>query len=96
MPGAGRKYADTVGGGTILGFCNVFINNKPAAQVGDSVTPHPPCCCGIGCGCQEHCFARLARCSPNVFASNKNVVRAGDSASCLHPLSPGSFNVFVN
>lgn len=96
MPGAGRKFQDNVGGGTILGFSNVFVNNTPIAQRGDRVTPHPPCCCGPGCGCQEHCHASLAMASGNVFANNINVVRAGDAATCLHPLTPGSFNVFVN
>lgn len=65
------------------------------AQRGDRVTPHPPCCCGIGCGCQEHCVASLAVASPNVFANNRNIVRQGDPATCGHPIS-GSSNVFVN
>jgi uncharacterized Zn-binding protein involved in type VI secretion len=95
MPGAARKFVDRVGGGIALGSSNVFVNNIMIAQRGDRVTPHPPCCCGPGCGCQEHCSASLIMASPNVFANNKNAVRQGDPATCLHPIS-GSSNVFIN
>ena len=95
MPGAARKFVDRVGGGIALGSSNVFVNNIMIAQRGDRVTPHPPCCCGVGCGCQEHCSASLIVASPNVFANNKNAVRQGDPATCLHPIS-GSSIVFIN
>ena len=95
MPGAARKKVDTVGGGIALGASTVFVNNAMIAQRGDRVTPHPPCCCGPSCGCQEHCFASLASASSNVFANNINVVRQGDLATCGHPIT-GSANVFVN
>jgi len=96
MPGVARKKKDRVGGsGIALGFSNVFINNFPVAQIKDRVTPHPPCCCGSECGCQEHCVAFLAESSPNVFANFKNIVREGDLASCRHPIT-GSFNVRAN
>ena len=95
MRGAARKFVDTVGGGVALGSSKVFVNNTMIAQRGDRVTPHPPCCCGPGCGCQEHCVASLAAASSNVFANNINVVRQGDPATCGHPIS-GSNNVFVN
>lgn len=95
MPGIARKNFDRVGGGVALGASNVFINNIPVAQRGDRVTPHPPCCCGQPCGCQEHCVAFLAISSPNVFANNINVVRQGDNATCGHPIS-GSNNVLAN
>jgi uncharacterized Zn-binding protein involved in type VI secretion len=93
MPGVARKFSDTVGGGIALGSSNVFINNLMVAQRGDRVTPHPPCCCGPSCGCQEHCVASLLQSSSTVFANGINIVRQGDRATCMHPIS-GSFNVF--
>ena len=93
MPGVARKLSDKVGGGIAQGSSNVFINNLMVAQRGDRVTPHPPCCCGPGCGCQEHCVAQLKECSSNVFANSINIVRQGDKATCQHPIE-GSFNVF--
>ena len=66
---------------------NVFVNGKPIAVVGTTVTPH---------GKPPHNAAIMGTGSPNVFAgANFPVCGRGDMASCTDLLVSTS-NVFVN
>jgi len=95
MP-ATRIGVDFVGltGVTTLGSPDVFINSIPATLFGSPVTPHEPCCCGPGCGCQEHCASVIVSGSSTVFINNIPSVYLGSLASCGHPVTTGSPDVF--
>ena len=88
MPGAGR-VGDDAAGGPIVGVLapTVFINGRNAACRGAAVAGH---------GKPPHSSPVMVGASTTVFCEGKNLCRTGDSASCGHPLVPGSSNVIAN
>jgi uncharacterized Zn-binding protein involved in type VI secretion len=86
MPGIARKSVDAAGSTIAVGSSNVFVENAPAARIGDKVNAH---------GRGAHNNPVMATGSPNVFVNNVPVSRAGDSANCGHVAS-GSGSVFAN
>jgi uncharacterized Zn-binding protein involved in type VI secretion len=69
------KMGDFVAGGFLFGplVPNVYIEGRPIAVIGTPVSPH---------GNNPHRTAVMVSGSPNVFAGNIPVCRAGDVASC--------------
>lgn len=65
---------------------NVYVNGRSIAVIGTPITPH---------GRPPHAAAVMVSGSPNVFAGNIPVCRAGDVASCGDILLSTS-NVFAN
>jgi len=86
MPAAATIGKSTAGGPIIgPGAPTVLINGSPVSTLGDTVTPH---------GNGPHAAATIITASVTVFAQGKGIVRAGDSASCGHPVVAVS-NVLV-
>lgn len=86
MPGILRQNVDVTGGKNAVGSPTVFVDNKPAVRIGDSVQPH---------GRGSHNNPVMAVGSPTVFVNNIPVCREGDAANCGHKGSPGSSTVFA-
>lgn len=87
MPGIARVGVDSCGGLVIDPKANtVFVNNAPIAVTGANVAGHAP---------GPHAAPKTSAHSPDVFAYNITVNRAGDACTCGDPLS-GSGNVFAN
>ena len=86
MPGVARD-SDACGGSIIGSGYTVFVNGKPAALVGDPITPH---------GDSPHTTSRLVSRSGSVYFQGKSVARSGDVASCGHSISTSSTNVNAN
>ncbi len=86
MAGICRVGVDAAGG-TIIGNLapTVFVNNSPVVVIGALIAPH-----------DNHVGAVMIQGSPNVFANNIAVCRAGDAASCGHTAGPGSSDTFAN
>jgi uncharacterized Zn-binding protein involved in type VI secretion len=94
MPAAARKGDRGVphcSGYTIAnGSGDVFINNQPAARVGDSSTVHLK----PGKPCRPH-TAPIAQGSSTVFVNGKPLARVGDSLSGCTAIAQGSSDVFA-
>ena len=87
MPGVSRVGTDSAGGIiTGQGQGSVYCNGDLVAVIITQVAPH---------GQSPHDAAILIEGSPDVFAEQIEVVRAGDAASCGHTAS-GSSNTFAN
>jgi len=82
VPGIARIGQDTAGG-VIVGGLNtrVSVGGTPAAVVGDAVTGH---------GTDAHAAPVMVLGSFRVAAGGIPVCRAGDTAACGHPATPGS------
>ena len=86
MSGIARVTQDSAVG-LITGVLapNVFINGKPIALRGATVTPH-----GVG----SHSNSILDGSSLTLYVNGIPVCREGDLASCGHPITSGSSTVF--
>ena len=81
----------------ISGSENVFVNNKPAARVGDICAAHD---------CKESWFDHpshipiIVSGSQNVFINNRPAARVGDKVSCMgtfySEIVSGSENIFID
>ena len=94
MPAAARKGDRGVthcSGYTIAnGSGDVFINNRPAARVGDSSTGH----LRPGNPCKGH-VASISQGSSTVFVNGKPMARVGDPLASCTSVAQGSDNVFA-
>lgn len=92
MAGAAR-IGDIVGnGGAIITGCfTVLTNDRPSAQIGSVVTPHPPCPENPLC-----CAAIVISASTNVIVGDIPFSRGGDNASCGDTIKTSSGTVRVN
>lgn len=76
---------------------NVFVNNKPAARVGDICAEHN--CKGSPLRHETH-VPVLVSGSQNVFVNSRPAARVGDKVLCLGGIESeiisGSQNVFIN
>lgn len=86
MSGILKSTVSVTGGTNIVGSPNVFVNDKPAVRIGDSVLPH---------GRRQHNTAVMATGSSTVFANSIPVSRNGDIANCGHSSAGGSSDVFA-
>lgn len=81
----------------VSGSQNVFINNKPAARVGDICAAHD--CEGSPFNHQSH-IPIVVSGSQNVFINNKPAARVGDKVSCMggftSEIISGSENIFID
>lgn len=81
----------------ISGSENVFINNKPAARVGDICAEHN--CEGSPFDHPPH-VPIIVSGSENVFINKKPAARVGDLVNCMglfnSGIISGSENIFVN
>jgi uncharacterized Zn-binding protein involved in type VI secretion len=83
---------DSAGGVIIKGDSTVFVNGRPIAVEGESVTPHP--CCGAR-GCPPlHCNAQTRATSNTIYVNGKRLVLTGDVDTCGHPRTGGSADVY--
>ncbi|MXS82381.1 PAAR domain-containing protein [Nitrosomonas oligotropha] len=85
MPGIARVDQDSAGAliiGVLAG--SVFVNGKSVAVLGAQVRIH---------NTGPHTSAVMAESSGTVFAHGIGVCKAGDKATCGHPVN-GSGNVF--
>ncbi len=72
----------------IAASSSVFINNKPAARLGDALAPH-------GCGkCSAHPRI-IARGSASVFINGIPAARLGDMISCGGAIMTASGDVMI-
>jgi uncharacterized Zn-binding protein involved in type VI secretion len=94
MPAAARKGDQGVphcSGYTIAnGSGDVFINNRPAARVGDSSTGHLK----PGNPCTGH-VAQISQGSSTVFVNGKPLARVGDGLAGCTSVGQGSGDVFA-
>ena len=74
-----------------LGSLDVAIDNRPAARVGDSVTPH---LFKVGKKCLPHAPSIITG-SATVFINNRPAARVGDSILQCTRIASGSFDVFI-
>ena len=90
MPGAVRKGdANDAGGKVIADFApNIFIDGRPAAQVGSLVEPHPN-------NKPPHIIARCSTSSNAVIGNNKGLVYIGCKDTCGHTRVEGSATVII-
>lgn len=74
------------------GSSDVFVNNRPAARVGDNSTPHP---WKARKKCPPH-VSKINAGSGSVYVNNKPFARVGDpfSPECTK-IAAGSSDVFV-
>lgn len=93
MPGAIRVGVDVAGTGVVLGpgaasgGAPVFVEGAIISLVGDAVAPH---------GKPPHTTAILPVGSSTVFGpGGRPVTYQGATATCGHPLAPGSTTVIV-
>lgn len=89
MPGAARVGVDLASAGLITGpgSPTVWINNKPASLVGDTVAPH---------GEPPHTTPVIISGSGTVWINGRpSTVQAISAASCGHAVSTGSTTVFI-
>lgn len=89
MPGVAR-LGDMAGGAIIKGSPNVFVNNRPAARLGDNVSPHGPPIPPIHLASPP-----IASGSSTVFVNGIPIARKGDAVACGHAISGASFNVIA-
>ena len=88
MPKVAR-FMDMVGTGLIQSTkpTNVFVEGKPIATLGDTVSTH---------GEAPHIGATIvAACAMTVFAGKSPVAMVGSKATCMHSVTMGSFTVNV-
>jgi uncharacterized Zn-binding protein involved in type VI secretion len=94
MPAAARKGDRGVthcsGYVIAVGSENVFINNRPAARVGDTSTVH----LRPGNPCRGH-VAPIAQGSRTVFINGIPSARVGDPLASCTSVAQGSDNVFA-
>lgn len=86
MLGAGRVGMDAAGGPVLVGANSVLINGAPAARLMSAVAGH---------GEDEHAGPHMITGNFSVIVEGLPICRMGDSASCGHPLLPGSPDVVV-
>ena len=79
-----RKEQDSAGGLIITGRSSVIVNDSPIATEGDDVIAHGP-----------HPNNMIAGHSVSVYAEDRLVARRGDAATCGHPITPGSGDVYA-
>ena len=88
MPQVAR-FMDMVGTGVIQNtkVTSVIGEGRPIATLGDIVSTH---------GDAPHIGASIvAGCSATVLAEGQPVAMVGSTATCMHPVTMGSFTVFV-
>ncbi len=88
MPQVAR-FMDMVGTGVIQNtkVTSVIVEGRPIATLGDIVSTH---------GEAPHIGASIvAGCSATVLAEGQPVAMVGSTATCMHPVTMGSFTVFV-
>ncbi len=72
----------------IAGSPNIFINNIPAARLGDALAPH-------GCSsCIPH-SRNIAMGSQSVFMNGQPAARVGDDINCGGVIITGSADVLI-
>jgi uncharacterized Zn-binding protein involved in type VI secretion len=90
MPSAARMFDPTGHPGLLMqGSPNVFIENQPAARVGDKhvcmlpplAGPHPP--------------SPVAKGSATVLINGKRAARQSDTAGCGAPILKGAITVMI-
>lgn len=86
MAGAGRVGADAAGGPILAGANSVLINGCPAARLLSPVAGH---------GKNEHAGPVMIGCNMSVIVEGLPICKTGDTATCGHPLVPGSPDVMV-
>ena len=88
MPQIARVGVDIVGGAPIIGpgAPTVTVNDLTISVVGDLVFSH---------GESPHVLPAIVSGAPTIFAQDRPISLTGLSvASCMHPVSTGSFNTF--
>lgn len=73
----------------IKGSPDVFVNDKPAARVGDKLQPH---CCPMPPYCHPSTITTGAK---TVFCNNIPLARVTSENDCPQIMMTGSHNVFV-
>ena len=82
------RDGDSAGGSIRGSASNVFIGGRAAALDNDFVMPH---------GDDKHkAGPRIKARTTNVFANNKPMCKAGDTATCGHKAKASQSNVRVN
>ncbi|CAB4124254.1 COG4104 Uncharacterized conserved protein [uncultured Caudovirales phage] len=87
MAAAARATVDIAGGIILPGSPNVFVNGFPAVRAGDHVQNH---------GGGNHAAATVVGGSRTVRVNGRPMIKLGDFATCGHPVTGGSPNVFVD
>lgn len=90
MPGAARAKLDPVGAGVIIsGSCDVLVNGKQAARVGDPVSPH------ISAWGAYHKKNTIILGECTVLVNGKPMAHQGSLVSCGDIVLLGSCDVLV-
>jgi uncharacterized Zn-binding protein involved in type VI secretion len=92
MPAISRVGDNNNAGGAIIGGASaVFINGKPAGQVGNTLSSHAP----YGHPHPPHQSATVTSGSSTVIIEGKQAAKVGSSNSCGHSMVEGSPDVNV-